>query len=477
MKFSEFFDLDMQQVELDFVDVDVPKDLPVYVDPFAIELCADDFASRCNQIMRQFFQELLTAIQTDDLDRINHLVSNFHEPSDTFLGVSEGGPGRGMGDIQTQQLVAALRASDAVKSGRFEQLSESTLFIDGIGRDKISDLTTNLIREVLVDYTLSQCELHGIDKISKVPSAAPLWNQARATWANRYVELPIVDERPVLLVPKYFVRRDISLMANDFYRKVQREYLKAEHTRPGDSLAHVIKKTGELKVYYKDIEEKYPLDKAEIFKFCSEHPHLLAQYKNQKKTLKALTLADFEEGFSEMAYAKALGATLDLIPVGRANADKYHSFCIGILTFLFYPYLVTPIKEAPQNDGRKRIDIRFRNNGIDGFFGRVANWANTHASLVPVECKNYGKEIGNPEIDQLIGRFDANSGKFGMLFCRSISNKRTMIQRQKDAAKQGLGYPFVFDDDDLKTMLSSVAKFKRLAVDTFLNERLDAICG
>jgi hypothetical protein len=42
MKFSEAFGLNKIQAELDFVDIEVDGDTPLYVDPFALSIRKDD---------------------------------------------------------------------------------------------------------------------------------------------------------------------------------------------------------------------------------------------------------------------------------------------------------------------------------------------------------------------------------------------------------------------------------------------------
>lgn len=476
MRFSKHFKLGKAQAELDFVDVDVTKDLPVYVDPYAIELRSDNFAARCNLILREFFVELLDAVKRDDEERIAHLVSNFHEPGDTFLGVSEGLPqGRGMGKKQTKDLVGALRNSEAAKSGKITDLSEATLFIPGIGKDKISDLTTNLIRVVLVDYTQSQCELHGIESLEEVSSDAPLWSRRTKSWKSDYVTLPTIKKKPVLLVPKYFVRRDISLQGNEFYKKYVRFFLQAEHEKPGDALASVVKKTGELKVTLKKIEKRYPFTKEFVFDFYKDHPNLLEEYKKLKRLEKTISTGDLEEGFLEPIHAKALKEILPSIVSGNRDASRYHNFMVGVLTFLFHPGLVAPVKEREINEGRKRIDILFRNSAMGDFFHRVSVWDKTSSGMVPVECKNYTSEVANEELDQLLGRFSHSRGWVGFLFCRSLADRERMLQRSRDAARDGLGYTLVFDDEDVLEMLSAIEDSQRSQIERKLSLMLDAI--
>jgi len=70
-----------------------------------------------------------------------------------------------------------------------------------------------------------------------------------------------------------------------------------------------------------------------------------------------------------------------------------------------------------------------------------------------IECKNYGREVGNPEFDQLAGRFSMNRGNFGMLLCRSVENYDRLMKRCKDffRDKRELIVPML--DDDIVAIL------------------------
>jgi len=65
--------------------------------------------------------------------------------------------------------------SKAIQSGKITDLEDFRLFIPGIGKDKVSDMTTNLIRGSLITYTQAQCKLHKI-KLTAGVSAGPIWD-------------------------------------------------------------------------------------------------------------------------------------------------------------------------------------------------------------------------------------------------------------------------------------------------------------
>ena len=57
MKISEIFGLDANQYQLDFVDVDLEHDSPLYVDPFLISLKNDIWSKNVNSTIKNFFNK------------------------------------------------------------------------------------------------------------------------------------------------------------------------------------------------------------------------------------------------------------------------------------------------------------------------------------------------------------------------------------------------------------------------------------
>jgi hypothetical protein len=117
-----------------------------------------------------------------------------------------------------------------------------------------------------------------------------------------------------------------------------------------------------------------------------------------------------------------------------------------------YPNLTNPIVQHEIHDRRKRIDITYTNMAINGFF----QWAAKHypAPHVFVECKNYTRDLGNPELDQLAGRFSPSRGKIGLIVCRGFENKDLFIERCRDTAKDDRGFIVPLDDGDLRHLVA-----------------------
>ena len=125
MKISEAFNLGKTQAQLDFVDVDLARDAPLFIDPFAISQRLDSLSQECHLTLEAFFQRFVDSIRAGQPDDARALLLRLREPNETRLGYSTRRPqGAGIGTMQAGQLFAALQSSTAVQTGFLKSLEE-----------------------------------------------------------------------------------------------------------------------------------------------------------------------------------------------------------------------------------------------------------------------------------------------------------------------------------------------------------------
>ena len=66
MLVSRFFKLGRNQATLDFLEVHIDKDIPVFVDPAALRSIQTDWGLHCVSLLQNYFSAVLAAIQRDD---------------------------------------------------------------------------------------------------------------------------------------------------------------------------------------------------------------------------------------------------------------------------------------------------------------------------------------------------------------------------------------------------------------------------
>jgi hypothetical protein len=473
LRFSDEFALGKCQAELDFVDIPLNTDIPLFVDPYALSVETDPWFIQCSNLVVGFFERLIGSIKRDDTATAISMLLNLHEPNETHLGYSSWRPaGRGIGAGQADDLYRRLRDSKAAQTGMLSDLADCELVIPGISSDKISDITINILRGKFVEYTELQCLLYGLP--AREGQSGRCWDSARRNWVNRYARLPVHSGQRLVLVPKAAVRYRLAADHQEYYRDFVLDYLQAEHLEAGSALVTVLK-SGKSKVYKKDLSQAYPRSKAFLFEFSEEHPDVLERYK-RSLVGKTHPLEDesIEERQPEPRPVDVLRLidALRLIPPGKAAAHTYHDFILGALLSIFYPQLRNPAKEERIEHGRKRIDIVFSNGAKDGLFFDIIAKHGVRCPYAIFECKNYSSDPGNPEVDQLRGRFSNTRGRFGVLVCRTIADKATMLERCRDVLHAGDGYILHFDDSDIVALLELRAKRDHLALNDYLDDKL-----
>jgi len=476
MRISRRFHLGVEQAELDFVDIDPSRDTRLFLDPYLLALAQDPWSIEASDTVRSFFRFFLGLLYSGETEEARLLFDNLHEPNETCLGLSRRRPqGRGVGEEDAERIFESLAESHAAKTGLLQDLEDCRVFVRGIGKDKASDMTTNIIRSHLIEYTIHQCELWGIPLQDNSPSGF-CWNANSRTWETGYSRNLIVGQHRILLVPKSVVSYCKQYAPDKYHRHFLLRFLQHEHLRLGTKLVQTrIRRDGsEVRfVTKKSLIERgdAAFDKDYLASFTQAHPSVFADFKRAERTREtSLPIEDLLSQDVE-SICQHLETKLAEIPVGPEDATRYHRLAVSILDFLLYPNLTKPRIEQEIHEGRKRVDILFDNGASSGFFASLANQAQIPCRYVFGECKNYGRDVGNPEVDQLAGRFSVNRGRFGLLLCRDVADMDRLLARCRDTFSDQRGLIIPLTDIDLRAGL----RYRATGTGHSLESKLDEV--
>lgn len=214
--FSDFFDLDPQLLE-DYgaFDVSLVNDLPLFIDSFLIfNSDKAEYQNLHNEILKylKFLRDKSLGNQIDSgLLKAWYL---FGEVKQNWLGYSKvGNKGSGLGPDFASALHSKLGSifanfgdENITKSSHLEKLC---LVSDGVGRDNISDFTTNLIKEYLLEYTQNFARKHiDTNLCRKFMIAKVRFNYNTETWESKQYELPYYNNDFVVITPKDILTKD-----------------------------------------------------------------------------------------------------------------------------------------------------------------------------------------------------------------------------------------------------------------------------
>ncbi|PQO27380.1 hypothetical protein C5Y96_17720 [Blastopirellula marina] len=282
--FSQHYKIGLTQQDLDFVDIPLDTDIRLYVDPYAFKINNHDWYVDCNNLVVDFFQTLIGHIRDGNHVTGRMLLQNCGEPNETHLGQSSGPPrGRGVGELKGRILYGRLQTSEAAKTGFLKDLSDCVLMIPNFGPDTISDITINVVRGKLIEFTQQQCKALGVP-MRKV-AAGKVWNDSTSQWESKFAELPVYNGAPLLLVPRDIVRMSLAVDPQSYYQNDVLDYLVQEHMNSNTALVTVLK-GGKRKVYKKDVEAAETKHRKKglkeyLYDFSKDHLDVLHRYKSK----------------------------------------------------------------------------------------------------------------------------------------------------------------------------------------------------
>ena len=284
VRFTEYYEITKKQEEVPFLDIYVNADRCMFLDPAKLLRFDDDMSNNMQNKVTEYFSRLLEYIKEGRKTEGLKLLDCLGEPKEIHLGYAVNGfYGKAVGKIKSQYIYERLSQSRAVQSGMLKDLEESALFVEGIDKDIISDMTAMICKDELIKFTQEQCYFFNIPM--KEQKIGKIW-MGNDQWLSVTTKLPIYNENPIILIPKRYVSRIMTLNSRDFYRNEVLTSVQDDLMRADQGFVKILKNgVRQCVVTKKELKksEKYRFSKELIFEQVQERPELLRLYRNRKK--------------------------------------------------------------------------------------------------------------------------------------------------------------------------------------------------
>jgi hypothetical protein len=401
----------VSQYDVDFVIPRVGVDLPLGVDPFLLFKSRDPEYRRLHDLVLEAFNSGIRALRRGARAEAAR-VFDFPEVPEIGFGYTRSGKrGSGVGTHLSELIIETLAGSVSLQERGVKHVEEMQLVSAGIGPDRISDITANVLKRFLIDYTKRQCEMWNLPMKRQVP-IGHIYEPSGQGWEDSYEDLPVspMDGAPILLVPRRFVRVLPWINYDDFLRTDFSAYLKAKR-QSFQSLA--VAPPGRLAESGKQLSTK-----REVVTITRNDIGIVERYvrSREQQSADARPAFDYldEDACREV---EALKKKLADIPPGREHASVYQRLVLEALNCLFSPELIDGRPEVRTIDGTERRDIVFTNDSDESFWQYVRT---EHSGiLVMFEAKNT-ESLDLAAINQTATYLGDRIGRLGVIVTREV---------------------------------------------------------
>ena len=397
----------VSQFEVDFVIPRMGKDLPLGIDPFLLYKSRDTGFQSLHSLIIDTFTLGVQAVRNQDLSEARRLLQ-FPEVPEIGLGYTQRGKqGAGVGNFLSELIIETLIESQPLLDRGVRHIEEMQLVSVGIGADRISDITANILKEYLVNYTQEQCQLWNIPVQNGVP-VNHIFDPKTQDWYDGYFDLPVspYDGMPILLVPRRIVRTLPWINYDDFFKMEFASYLRAKRVR------------GRIQRKKTTTSERSILDKEEVIQIARKEVERIERFVKMKESSSASVRPStrYINPDAICPEAETLRSRLDAIPNGPKQASEYQRLMLEVLNFLFVPELIDGQLEVRTIEGTERRDIIFTNDSDESFWDYVRN---EHSNLLLMfEAKNTNT-IEIAHINQTATYLGERLGHLGFILSRN----------------------------------------------------------
>lgn len=440
-RLNDYYELFLSQAEVDFAIPFLDEDIPLYVDPFRLWQSPSYQDNGLHILFRNAFNNLGKMYVGGQQSKAIEILKIVSECNEVGLGNSKTRNGKRIGDGLAKEVLCLYETIPAIKEYGLEHPEIIQLLVNGISKDRISDIVTNMLGSFLIDYTIQECRQYGIPTEKCDIEYLDVKNMSMK---KECCELPVNPKtRQVLwLVPKRWLRKTMWLNDDDY-----------------------------LNHYLVNCIEEIQRQNIDVVVFNRENYDVLTEYIKTKERTAADCKNDPLFGQIPVSSAKRKMSTIKKLPTGKeGNADKkYERELCPLLASILYPHLDFAQAQSRTESGTQIRDLVFYNNTSHEFLKDVKDLFGSRQ--IVVELKNV-EEVSKEHINQLNRYLNPVFGSFGIIVTRNRPS-RSVMQHTIDLWSGQRKCILIMDDSDLELMVNVYESKQRDPIEVIIRKYVE----
>lgn len=260
----------------EIAQLDFEHDNLLFIDPYRINEQSSDIAKKAKSKITRYFEIFFKCVEENDRGKALYIGKYLHEINATKLGYTNvKSIPKGKGFSQRDLLIIF---DEAIKIKNYiEDMPDILVLADNVGPDKVSDLTTNIIYEELLEFTLLIISKYNLN-IDKTKKRKIIFNVEEQLWEKRELMIPCIEGEEILFIPNKIVSTSEIFSYENVYHKLVYPFYKTN-----TAVHRLIRllKNGEERPDCKKIKERYPLKRETVKEFKIRYKDKYEQYKNE----------------------------------------------------------------------------------------------------------------------------------------------------------------------------------------------------
>jgi len=390
-RLTDYYGILISQAQADFAIPFLDEDIPLYLDPFLLWRSPSQQDNALHTAIINSFNHVGNLEKQGKHSQAIETLTQLSECDEVGFGHSHTREGRRIGKETAAEILELFRTIPEYERRGFTHFEEIQFFVDHISKDRISDITCNLLKSFLIDYTIQQSDTYRIP-LSK--SSANVYSYRENKLAvERDLALPVNPEtqKPILLVPKHWLRFKPWL---DFSEYMTEYFPKEKLPAPEQSRAFVLTFNRQNYGAVRD----YVATKERTAEDCKNDP-LFSQIP--------------------IASAKKSLEVIKKLPTGLRNEhdQQYERELSRLLASAFYPQLDFAKAQSRTESGVLIRDLIFYNNRAHPLLEELLE--KYDCRQIVMEMKNVS-ELHSEHINQLNRYMTEDFGRFGIILTRRM---------------------------------------------------------